>query len=518
MNNAAELLKSLITYAIVVPAALLVGYMLTNPLTVSTFFFVGAVACVLIFPLLTRWHYPILLFSWSAACILFFVKGVPNVGQVMIVISLGLSIVEHIMNPQRHFLRVPSVTVPLLALAIVAVITAKMTGGIGMHALGSDVYGGRKYMYLFLGIAGYFALTSRAIPPEKARFYAGLYFLGGVTTLIGDLFPYAPTWSYMLFHLFPPSAGAITGVNTGTLELGTSRLGGIGNCALVLYLWFLARYGLRGIFLEGKLWRPVLLGVFGCLIMLGGYRTAAFLAGLAFIFMFFAERLYRTPMLGVIILAGTLGVVLLFPLANKLPFTFQRSLAFLPLHLDPVAKQSAESSTDWRIAMWTALLPQIPQHLLLGKGFAISPEDYDEMMGGQTAFKSIDAGAQSLALAGDYHNGMISVVLSFGIWGVVVILWFMFAGFRVVYLNMRYGRPELYTINAMLFLLYFNEAGSYLCCLGGLGISSDMALFVGPLGMSIALNHGVCRPAPKPVALVETAGRRRLVPPVPAFQ
>ncbi len=518
MNNAAELLKSLITYAIVVPLALLVGYLLTNPLTVSTFFFVGALAFVLIFPVLARWHYPILLFSWSAVCVLFFIKGMPNIGQLMIAISLALSIVEHIMNPQRHFVRAGSVTLPLLAMVIVVVITAKMTGGIGMHAFGSNIYGGRKYVYLFLGIAGYFALTSRAIPPEKARLYAGLYFLGGVTNLIGDLYPFAPSWSVIIFHFFPPSAGTIQGLTTGTLELGQARLGGISSCALVLYLWILARYGLRGIFLEGKFWRPILLVAFGCLIMLGGYRSAIFIAGLAFTLMFFIEGLYRTPLLGVFILAGALGVALLVPLADKLPFTFQRSLAFLPLHLDPIAKESAQASTDWRMAMWEALLPQIPQHLLLGKGFAISPEDYDEMMGGQTAFRAVDAGEQSLALAGDYHNGMISVVLSFGIWGVIVILWFMLAGFRVLYLNLKYGRPELYTINAMLFILYFNEMGSYLCCLGGLGISTDMAFFTGPIGMSIALNHGVCHPAPKPVAMLETAGRRQLVPPIPAYQ
>jgi hypothetical protein len=512
-NNAPALLKSLIIYAVLVPVALLFGFLLTNPLTASTFIFVGIVAFVLVFPLLVRWHYPWMLFCWSATMILFFVKGTPNVGQAMVVLSLILSILERIMNPNRQFIRVPSITFPLMAFLIIVMITAKLNGGIGMHAFGSDVYGGRKYVLLFIGIAGYFALTSRPIPPEKAKLYTALFLLGGMTTIIGDLYPIAPSWAVLIFHFFPPSIDAI---NKG-FELGQSRLGGLAGGAICLYLWMLARYGLRGIFLGGKLWRPVVLvGLIG-LVLLGGYRGSLFVIMMSFMFMFFAEGLYRTRMLGILVLAGTLCVTIALPLADKLPFTFQRALSFLPVHVSVEAKASADASTNWRIAMWTALLPQIPPHLLVGKGFAISVEDFDEMMGGGSGISTIDAADGSLALAGDYHNGMISVVLCFGIWGVIVIVWFIFVGLRVMYFNMRYGRPELFTINAILFIVFFNESISYLSCFGGLSIASDMMYFTGPLGMSVALNHGMCRPPPKPVALVETVGFKRLIPVRQAF-
>ena len=161
MTNAPALLRSLITYAMIVPLALLLGFFLTSPLTVSTFILVGVLAFVLVFPLLVRFHYPWMLFSWSAAVILFFVKGAPNLGQAMIVLSLTLSILERIMNPQRHFIKMPSITLPLMFFLIVVCITIKMNGGIGMHAFGSDVYGGKRYIELFIGVAGYFALTDR---------------------------------------------------------------------------------------------------------------------------------------------------------------------------------------------------------------------------------------------------------------------------------------------------------------------------------------------------------------------
>ena len=63
-------------------------------------------------------------------------------------------------------------------------------------------------------------------------------------------------------------------------------------------------------------------------------------------------------------------------MANRLPNTFQRALSFLPVNIDPAVRAEAQGSLDWRIEMWKALLPQVPQHLLLGKGYAISQEDW----------------------------------------------------------------------------------------------------------------------------------------------
>jgi hypothetical protein len=515
MTNAPALLRSLITYAMIVPLALLLGFFLTSPFTVSTFVLVGALAFVLVFPLLVRFHYPWMLFAWSAPIVLFFIKGTPNLGQAMILLSLTLSVLERIMNPNRHYIKMPSITVPLMCLVLVVWITAKMNGGIGMHSFGSDVYGGRKYIIMFVGIAGYFALTARPIPPEKAKLYASLYLLGGVTAIIGDLYPFAPSWAYFIFHIFPPSMGVLT----GDLSSGATRFGGLGAGASVFYLFMLARYGLRGIFFGGKLWRPVLLVISACLALMGGFRGTFFIMGLSFIFLFFVEGLQRTRLLGIFVLLGVLGASFAIPFSDKLPVTFQRAMTIVPgLRVTPEAQALADASTTWRFQMWTALLPQIPEHLLVGKGYAISTDDYNEMMGGGMGFRAFDAADQGLALAGDYHNGMLSVVLCFGIWGVIVVVWFIFAGLRVMYYNLKYGRPDLHTFNAILFIVFFNEAVSYLSCFGGLSIAGDMMYFVGPLGMSIALNHGMCRPPPKSTALVETTAQKRLVPALPVYQ
>jgi len=275
-------------------------------------------------------------------------------------------------------------------------------------------------------------------------------------------------------------------------------LAGFGGAGMAFYYLLMAKYGLRGIFLSGKPWRILFLVVALGLILLGGFRSSLMGVMGTFILLFFWEGLHRTPLLMVVILLGALGTTALVPLAHKLPFTFQRSLAFLPLDLDAEARMSAEDSTQWRLNMWSALLPQIPPHLLLGKGLAFTPEEFEELMAGNSILastaSSVDASQGSLAMAGDYHNGMLSLIIPFGIWGVITFFWFMVAGTRVLYLNAKYGRPDLLHANAFLLMLFGWEALNFASCLGGLQIASELASFVGFLGLSISLNNGVRQP------------------------
>src|ERR1039458_3552053 len=99
--------------------------------------------------------------------------------------------------------------------------------------------------------------------------------------------------------------------------------------------------------------------------------------------------------------------------------------------------------------MWRALLPQVPPHLLLGKGYAITPEDA-QLMGSDAALRSIDPSEQGLAISGDYHSGPLSVIIPFGIWGAIVVLWFLIAGVWALHHNRLYGDPALQTVNTFL--------------------------------------------------------------------
>ncbi len=517
MNNAPAILRSLITFALIIPLAVVVGYMLTNPLQYSTLAIFGVLALALIFPLLMKWHYPLMLFCWNTSAVAFFVKGAPAFSLVMITLSLGISVAERMLSQEKQFIRVPQITWPLLFLIAVVLFTAKMTGGFGLRAFGSEVYGGKKYVFLIIGILSYFAVTARPIPPGKAKWYIALFFLGGTTMLVGDLYPITPSFLHFVFWIIPPSGLSYEGNNS--IELGVTRLGGVGAAGIAFCLWMMARYGIQGIFLGGKWWRWCLWIVSFLLVFLGGFRSGIFAVGATFLVMFFMEGMHRTKLLLVAILSGIVTITAIIPLAPHLPFTFQRALAFLPLNISQEARTSAEDSTNWRMEMWKALMPQVSQHLLVGKGYAITAEDF-QMMGYDSSFHAVDPSQQGLALASDYHNGVLSVLIPFGIWGLAAYVWLMLAGLWVLYNNWKHGDPALRTVNTLLLATCLLEFVLFASCMAGLFFSYGCGYWAGHVGLSVALNNGVCKPAPRESDQAKQA--RNLVRPFPrprpAFQ
>jgi hypothetical protein len=487
MNNSAAILRALIVYAICIPLAIVVGAVavsMANSPSYSNFGAIGVLALVLAVPILLRWHHPLLVLSWNLPLVVFFLPGRPAVYLPLMMVSLGISILQRAINKDMRFIAVPQITLPLACLALVALGTAKMTGGIGLHALGDPVMGGKKYVYLLAGILGYFALTARRIPAQQARRYVAMFFLGGCVSALGDLIAFIPASLYFLFLIFPPDFYAYTGSEN------TMRFAGVATMSTAIFYYMLARYGINGIFRSGKLWRLVAFIGFSTLVFFGGFRGMLLSCVLIFLIQFFIEGMHRTKLLPLFVAAGLLAAMVCLPLANHLPNTFQRVISFLPVDIDPGVRADAQASMDWHVVMWKGLLPQVPSHLILGKGYAITQQDA-QLMGAGTAFRSIDPGEQSLALSGDYHSGPLSVILPFGIWGAIAFVWFLIAGIWALNRNRHYGDPTLQTVNTFLFTSFVAKIISFIFIFGAL--SSDMAAFAGLLGLSISLNGGVCR-------------------------
>jgi hypothetical protein len=97
-------------------------------------------------------------------------------------------------------------------------------------------------------------------------------------------------------------------------------------------------------------------------------------------------------------------------------------------------------------------------------------------------------------LAGDYHNGPLSLIIPFGIWGVLAFLWFLGASFKVLRANYKYGDPELRKENTLLMCYFIAKAIMFVFVFGG--FHSDLFVFVGLVGFSISLNRGVAKPEP----------------------
>src|SRR4029078_5330677 len=133
MSNASSLIPRLIIYSICVPLAIFLGYLMANPMDYASIFSLVLPGGVLMMPLFLRWHHFWLIASFNLGAVLFFVPGRPYLWLSLAWVSLLISIVQYILNPRLKFLHPPTVTKPLLFLVLVVLVTAKLTGGIGLN-------------------------------------------------------------------------------------------------------------------------------------------------------------------------------------------------------------------------------------------------------------------------------------------------------------------------------------------------------------------------------------------------
>jgi len=491
MSNASALFRSLLVYGLCLPLAVFLGYLLANPLDFETITVVVIIFSVLAIPLLLRWHHVWLIATWNMTALLFFVPGKPQVWMGLAAVSLLISILQYTLNRRMKFLSVPLVARPLLFLTVVILLTARLTGGMGMRILGGDAQGGKKYFIIFAAVLGYFAITNRRIPPQRAGLYVALFFLGAATMAIANL-PgmISPAFNF-LFVVFPVAdVDFFTNQNSVTRQTGAlSRLGGFCPMSQAVIWVLFARYGMRGVLDGSKLWRLATFCFFLLVGMSTGFRGAIILLLMVCASLFYLERLHHTRLLVPVVFGGLAVAALVLLFATRLPFTYQRSLAFLPgIHLDPIARMDAESTSEWRLKMWREVIPQIPQYLLIGKGYSFS--------GAEMALARGEL--EGTELVGNYHNGPLSVILPFGIFGVIGFVWLLAAGVRVLYRNYQFGDPAYYHANKFLFI-YFVVKIVFFCFVFG-GFESDLPMFLGLLALSISLNGGVAKPivVPRP--------------------
>jgi hypothetical protein len=507
------LLRNLLIYGLSLPLAIYLGYLLALPLTYPIIITIGLVLLVLLVPLLLRWHHTWLVVFWNATLVIPFVPGQLSFRLSLVWLSLGISVFQLMLNRRMKFLSAPSVTRPLLFLAVVVLVTAKLRGGVGLSVLGSQVMGGKRYVLLLSAVAGYFALINRRLNPRRAMLCLSLFLLGGATEAIGDTLPLLPSALRPIFWLIPPSAGAVTEVmgiqEASSVGVAVHRWAGLGLAFGSVFYVLLARYGIQGIVHPRRVGRLLLFLVAFAGAVYGGFRSHLIMFILTFVLLFWMEGLYRSRLLPFFILSFILGGALVVGFSNRLPPSIQRTLSFLPLKLDPDIVREAQGSTDWRVEIWRRVIPTIPQYLLLGKGLGIDPTEMAAANLSQSFKMAGVATGEGSELAGDYHNGPLSIIIPFGIWGVIGLLWFFWASLRVLYRNYKFGNPEYIFANRFLLAYFATRVLMYFFVFGS--FYSDLLMFTGLVGLSVTLNGGVAK---RPVLAVV----RRTVPIRPHFR
>jgi O-antigen ligase len=259
--------------------------------------------------------------------------------------------------------------------------------------------------------------------------------------------------------------------------------------AIPAFGYLLMRFGIRGLMDLRRPWRLAMAMAVLALGTLGGFRSVLLIFALLFGVQFVVEGLHRTWRLPVLALAAAVGFVLLVPFARHLPLSVQRALTILPIEVDPYARQNAQGSIDWRVEMWRVMYSQVPQYLWVGKGYGVNPADLylTEMAVRQGLLKS----NETALVAGDYHSGPLSVLIPLGLPGLLGFLWLLGAGLRLLYNNLRHGEERLKSINAFLLSYFVTRSIYYFIGFGA--FNTDLALFLGLLGLSVALNGGMRR-------------------------
>jgi len=500
MANSLNINRAHIVLVLCLPAAILIGYLLADPMQFSNMGLIALFFGVLSLPLLMKWYHFLLIFSCNAVFQFQFLPGSPPLWLIIAMAGLSIAILNRCVDSNRRLMVGGSIPRSLLLLGVVVFITAYMRGGAGLAALGGSSYGGRRYIYIVGAIAMYFAMVSQPISAKKRKFYAILFFVTSATSFLTMLVDY---WGGRFGFLNAIVSSNFSGdepVEASSLRFVS--LGGICNAGLFLLL---LQYGARGIL--SRYWRGALTALFFLGILLTGFRSGFGYMGMIFALSFFLEGLHRTKYMMV---AGVIGLLFLtsaFVFSDRLPWQMQRAISFLPVRVSPLVKEDAQSSVDWRVKMWEVVIHQVPQYLWEGKGFALDPGDM--YMSQVNSFTRLAADSSEwAAYAGDYHSGPLSLIIPLGIWGVLAFAWFLIVTGKMLYYNFMHGDPDLKNINTV-FLGYFIAKVFFFVFLVG-GFYSDLVAFTAIAGLSVSINGEVIRHPTREISPVFTLATQRI--------
>jgi len=328
-------------------------------------------------------------------------------------------------------------------------ITVFFRNPVGINVLGGDRVGGRPYVDVALGFFAYLILRRETISPKMAGLipvvWLGGELINGLGGLIGLYFPSIGSKIGMLYSGFLPEFGK----EEIAVEVGETRLGWLQSFGSSLILFIVCSINPTHLIRPGHLIKlgGYLLGLI--LIMLSGFRNSLMNV---FLMTAFASML-RDRFMGVvkvltILVAGALVGVLFSYSSINLPWTFQRTLSFLPGNWDPTAVQAAKDSSEWRYEMWRIALSsdKYIHNKLLGDGFGISRPDYERMMDamlGGVGFIGESITQERFMISGQFHSGPVSSIRFVGYFGLALFLILLYLLVQNAYrmINKSRGTP-----------------------------------------------------------------------------
>jgi O-antigen ligase len=321
----------------------------------------------------------------------------------------------------------------------------------GMRFLGSNVWGGRNYVNVYLGLAAFFVIQS--IPIQSKTWAKLPYAILAVTTfdlviaLVTTIFPNSIYKIYPFYSAV--SRAGIEQIITGE-SVETARLGSVGNFGTTIIALVLASVSLSQILKPPIIFRLFALLSGSIAVLFSSFRSAVFnTLGVVFV------ASIRDLKWGILLLFPFLGVLLLgLSVVNSevvhLPKQVQRSLTFVPGKWDAEMSRDAASSNDFRREVWTLWKRELfPAHPWLGRGFGFSSE-----WGKGSVYRHDPNANRQMVETGNIHNGFLATLDSLGIIGAIFfIIWNLRLLARILRLPFRETDPDGFTMRFLALIL-----------------------------------------------------------------
>jgi hypothetical protein len=302
---------------------------------------------------------------------------------------------------------------------------------VGINALGTSLVGGRPYVDFLLSVMTYIILSRQTITPKQARVIIGSsvllsIFIASVCTIV----TFIPALGSVLGPFYS-SFSAFGIAEDSQVQVGESRLTSLMGAGQNLITYCVCMVNPVSM-LSPNNWRYLFVYVIGSvMILLSGYRSAFF----QIIFISSIATYVREKFVGLnkVLFAFFLGAICLSVISYggiELPWTFQRTLSFLPGNWDVTAVQAAHESSEWRYDMWRTALTsdRYIRNKLLGDGYGFLREDFEKMIEasqGVGMYTGVQGDQEAHMIQGTFHSGPISSIRRVGYLGLIILIVFM---------------------------------------------------------------------------------------------
>jgi len=346
-----------------------------------------------------------------------------NVRQLMILMATVLFVAGYIFKVGKRYKYTYEIIDFWIWINLFYLFTAFLRNPVGFAAIG---LGGR--------VCGkpYLILSRFRMPPSFAkRLPMIMVWVAAFTTFAGGIGLFFPGVGNILGKFYSDFLSYdFSGMSDPTsIKAGDTRFGFLGGLGMTIPLYIASRVNPVKLILPANLGWMLLYVASIIMVLLSGFRSGV----IEVLLITIVGAMLREKMGGgvKIILAVccvALAGVLTSYTSIKLPFTFQRSLCFLPGNWDAEAKLDAKDSSEWRFEMWRIVLTsdKYIQSKIFGDGFGFSREEYERclnaMMSGTQAYQGADAAQEAFMIDGDFHSGPVGSIRFVGVVGLILFI------------------------------------------------------------------------------------------------